>query len=76
MSALLNHLRCDCGSTALMKFDPYTDEGRSIDSPGHAATKENDFGLRWILTCSKCGEQLRIYQTSDVWRAAQKNRKT
>jgi len=28
-----------------------------------------DVGLRWILTCTRCGEQMRIYQTSNAWRA-------
>ena len=31
--------------------------------------REQDAGLVLILTCSKCGEQLRVHQTSEAYRA-------
>jgi hypothetical protein len=51
-------LRCDCGADLFLRFGPYDD------------AKSDDTGLRWIYTCSSCGEQLRVYQTSPAWRAA------
>jgi transcription initiation factor IIE alpha subunit len=52
-------MHCDCGCEALMRFGPYNDKDGSPE----------DAGLRWIFTCSRCGEQLRVYQTSEAWRA-------
>src|ERR1700687_3694501 len=50
-----NFVACgSCGSREFFKFGPYVDS--------------DDPGLRWIYTCSSCGEPLRIYQTSETWR--------
>jgi DNA-directed RNA polymerase subunit RPC12/RpoP len=54
-------MQCDCGSITFMKFGPYRDEERK-EIDGCA----DDLGLRWIYTCSKCGEQLRVYQGSKM----------
>lgn len=51
-------LACACGCTDLLSFGPYKGD-READ----------DLGLVWVLTCTQCGEQLRIYQTSPAWRA-------
>jgi len=49
-------LACACGHDDFASFGPYKGDA------------EEDLGLVWILTCCDCGEQLRIYQTSDAWR--------
>ena len=54
-------LHCDCGTDRLLLFGPF----------GRGPGRESDHwepDLRYVLTCSKCGEQLRVYQTSDAWR--------
>ena len=53
---------CDCGSENLARFGPYTDDGPTGDG------ETSNPGLRWVFTCTRCGEQLRIYAT--------RNRKT
>jgi len=57
----LDRMHCSCGSDRFMRFGPY-------GAPGHA--EPEDVGLKLIYTCSGCGEQLRVYQTSDAWRAS------
>lgn len=48
-------MTCDCGSNTFFKFGPYPLPGERIDS-----------GLRLIYTCSKCGDQLRVYKASKM----------
>jgi hypothetical protein len=48
----MNELQCDCGSITFFKFGPYPHAGKI------------DTGLRMIYTCSKCGDQLRVYQAT------------
>ena len=52
-------MTCDCGSIEFFVFR---------FSPGDSS----DVGLRRIYTCTKCGEQLRLYQTCDAWREARR----
>lgn len=52
-------LQCVCGCTRLSRFGPYNP--RSDVQP-------EDPGLVLIFTCSNCGEQMRVYQTSTAWR--------
>jgi hypothetical protein len=54
-------IACDCGNEEFFPFE--FKEGES-----------DDVGLRRIYTCTRCGEQLRLYQTSDRWRAARAQR--
>lgn len=55
-SAAESLFSCDCGSSRFFVFGPYTDA--------------DELGLRRVYTCARCGEQMRLYQTSDKWRAA------
>ena len=55
----MNPLTCDCGNGEFFKFGPYS-----------AWEVAEHVGLKMIYTCTKCGEQLRLYQTSDAYRAA------
>ena len=50
-------LECACGNNELARFGPFDD------------TNADELGLRWIFQCSRCGESLRLYQTSPAWRA-------
>jgi hypothetical protein len=58
-------LKCDCGGESFFKFGPFDDredpvvflDGVTSDMPG----------LRWIYTCSSCGDQLRVYLASKMW---------
>jgi DNA-directed RNA polymerase subunit M/transcription elongation factor TFIIS len=43
-----------CGGREFFKFGPFADS--------------DDPGLRSIYACADCGEQLRVYQTSEPWR--------
>jgi hypothetical protein len=58
-------LQCDCGCSRFFRFGPYRDDASAW--PGNA-----DPGLRWVYTCTSCGEQLRVYQTGPLWRAARR----
>jgi hypothetical protein len=57
-------IHCACGSADFFLFGRYGD--------GDGNTPTSDPFLAYILTCSKCGEQLRIYQTSEQWREHRK----
>ena len=46
-------MQCDCGSVTFLPFGPFPQAG----------DKDED-GLRMIYTCTKCGDQLRVYQAS------------
>lgn len=47
-------MKCDCGSETFFSFGPYP-------LPG-----DYDTGLRHIYTCTKCGDQLRVYQATKM----------
>lgn len=58
-------LECDCGSQNLTRFGPYADDGAAELPGGDPA----DPGLRWAFLCRDCGHGVRIYATSEGWRA-------
>ncbi len=53
---------CDCGNGA---FHVFTYGAPSADDP-----RPQDPGLRRIYTCTRCGDQLRLYQASQMRRPA------
>lgn len=48
-------LKCDCGNDTFLIFGPYP------------RSESDDKGLRKIYTCTKCGDQLRVYQASIMY---------
>ena len=59
-------MKCDCGSITFLKFGPYVDDPTDLRNVSTDGRSFVDHGLRWIYTCSKCGDQLRVYQGSKM----------